>query len=132
MGPTTQKPLRRVFTAEYKARVLKEADAVLAAGIANGIGDLLRREGLYSSHLTEWRRQRESGRLAALAAQKRGPKSTKNPLSDEVARLQRRVARLELELKKAETVIDVQKKVAALLGEILPTVADDEDQRRKQ
>jgi transposase len=87
---------------------------------------LLRREGLYSSHLTDWRRQREGGELVGLAAKKRGPKARKNPLADEVTRLQRENERMKAELAKANTVIDVQRKVAALLGEALPEPTEEE------
>ena len=121
-----ERPKRRTFAAEYKLRIIREADAAVASGVEGAVGELLRREGLYSSHLTEWRRQRETGELAGLAAKKRGRKSRKNPLADEVARLERENARLENELSKAETIIDVQKKVAALLGNTVaePTPED--------
>jgi transposase len=121
-----ERPKRRSFTAEYKLRILREADAAVASGAEGGVGELLRREGLYSSHLTEWRRQRETGELAGLAAKKRGPKARKNPLADEVARLQRENERMKAELAKANTVIDVQRKVAALLGEPLPEPTGEE------
>lgn len=68
-------PKRRSFTAEYKLRIVREADAAVASGVEGAVGELLRREGLYSSHLTAWRKQRESGALADLAAKKRGPKA---------------------------------------------------------
>jgi transposase-like protein len=109
-----EKPARRRFTAEYKLQILKEAEA----GSEHGeIGALLRREGLYSSHLTAWRGQRDQGSLRALAPSKRGRKpKAKNPLSDEVARLERENRKLQKRLGKAELIIDFQKKVAALLG----------------
>ena len=81
---------------------------------------MLRREGLYSSHLTEWRRARDAGELAGLTPQKRGRKPSKPALADEIARLQRQVAKLEQDLYKANTIVDVQKKLASLLGETLP------------
>jgi hypothetical protein len=87
---------------------------------------LLRREGLYSSHLTDWRRQRETGELAALTPKKRGRPPQKNPLADELARLQRENDRLQSELNKANIVIDVQKNLAALLGETLPAPTEEE------
>jgi transposase len=120
------RPKRRRFTAEYKLRIVREADAAVASGVEGAVGALLRREGLYSSHLTEWRHLRDAGELAGLAPKKRGRKSHKNPLADELAKLQRENARLQRELHKANTVIDVQKKVAALLGETLaePTEED--------
>lgn len=105
--------------------ILRQADAALATGEPGAVGALLRREGLYTSHLANWRAQRETGELAALEPKKRGPAPTRNPLADEVARLQRENTKLQEKLRKAEIVIDVQKKVAALLGEILPTVPDD-------
>ena len=104
---------RRRFTAEYKHRILTEADQARGSG---GIGALLRREGLYSSLLTTWRREREAGVRQALAPQKRGPKSKRDPIAEHVQKLQRDNERLTEQLRKAEIVIDVQKKVAALLG----------------
>ena len=109
---------RRRFTAEYKLRILTEADQAKGAG---GIGALLRREGLYSSLLTDWRRERNAANLQAFAPQKRGPKSQDNPLAAEVEQLRRENQRLAEELRKAEIVIDIQKKVAALLGQINPS-----------
>ncbi len=120
------RPKRRSFTAEYKLRIVREADAAVASGVEGAIGELLRREGLYSSHLTEWRKQRDGGSLAGLAAKKRGPKSQKNPLVDENAQLKRELERAKAELAKANTVIDVQRKVAALLGETLPEPTEEE------
>jgi transposase-like protein len=119
------RPTRRTYTAAYKLEILRQADAALATGEPGAVGALLRREGLYTSHLANWRAQRETGELAALEPKKRGPAPTRNPLADEVARLQRENTKLQEKLRKAEIVIDVQKKVAALLGEILPTVPDD-------
>jgi transposase-like protein len=104
---------RRRFTAEYKLRILQEVDRARGSG---GIGALLRREGLYSSVLATWRREREAGVRQALAPQKRGPKSKYNPLAEENQQLRRENQRLTEELRKADIVIDVQKKVAALLG----------------
>jgi len=121
-----ERPKRRAFTAEYKLRIVREADAAVASGAEGAVGELLRREGLYSSHLTEWRRQRESGELAGLAEKKRGPSVRKNPLADENAKLKRELERMKAELTKANTVIDVQRKVAALLGETLPEPTEEE------
>lgn len=121
MPPATPSgPKRRTFTAEYKQRILREADVALGTGTEGAIGELLRREGLYSSHLTEWRRQRAAGKRAGLTPAKRGRKATRTAQADEVERLQRRVAALERELHKAETIIDVQKKLSLLLGVDLP------------
>ena len=105
------KPERRQFSAEYKRRILEEAAACTEAG---QIGALLRREGLYSSNLTHWRQQRAEGSLKALSPKKRGPKP--DPVAAENAALRRRVERLEAELKRAETIIEVQKKLSELLG----------------
>ena len=104
------RPKRRRFTAEYKMRIVEEAETCL------DVGAMLRREGLYSSYLTTWRREYRSGALAALKDDKRGRKKTKNPLEDEVARLQRQNARLTQRLEQAETIIEIQKKVSAMLG----------------
>lgn len=107
------KAKRRRFTADYKQSILEQADQASAAG---GIGALLRREGLFSSHLSTWRRERKAGVLEALTSHKRGPKSKRNPLAEENQKLQRDNQRLTEQLRKAEIIIDVQKKVAALLG----------------
>ncbi len=119
-APKPSKPTRRTFTAEYKLRILREVDDALASGESGAVGALCRREGIFSSHLVTWRKQREAGELAALTPKKRGRKPTRNPLADEVARLEREKAKLEEKLRKAEIVIDVQKKVAALLGKPFP------------
>lgn len=116
---------RRTFTAEYKLRILAEADA--AAGQPGAIGALQRREGLYSSHLVTWRRERQAGILKGLTPHKRGPKSKRNPLEEDNQKLRRENQRLTEELRKAAIVIDVQKKVGALLGWPLPK-ADPEEQ----
>ena len=115
---------RRAFTAEYKLAILAEADA--AAAHPGGIGALLRREGLYSSHLVTWRRERQTGMLKGLTPHKRGPKSKRNPQDEEMQKLHRENQRLTEELRKAAIVIDVQKKVGALLGWPLPK-ADPEE-----
>jgi transposase-like protein len=109
-----ERPVRRRFTAEYKLRILAEADCCTAPG---QLGELLRREGLYSSHLGTWRRQRDEGMLAGLTPKRRGRKAKpKNPLADEVARLQRENRRLQEKLRQAELIIDVQKKVSEMLN----------------
>ena len=115
---------RRRFTADYKQRILAEADQAKGSG---GIGALLRREGLYSSLLTTWRRERKAGALKALAPRKRGPKSKRDPVVAENQQLRRQNQRLTEDLRKAEIVIDVQKKVAALLGRPIVT-PDQQDQ----
>jgi transposase-like protein len=110
---------RRRFTAEYKLRILQEVDAAKGSG---GIGALLRREGLYSSLLKTWRREREAGVRQALSPHKRGPKSKYDPVVEENQQLRRENQRLVEELRKADIVIDVQKKVAALLGRPIDTL----------
>ena len=106
------KAKRRKFSAKYKLRVLDEADNCTEPG---QIGALLRREGLYSSHLSTWRRQREQGLLEALSSKKRGRKG-KDELDRELSRLRRENERLQARLEQAETIIDVQKKLSRLLG----------------
>ncbi len=115
---------RRTFTAEYKLRILAEADA--AATQPGAIGALQRREGLYSSHLVTWRRERQFGILKGLTPHKRGPKSKRSPIAEENQKLRRENERLTEELRKAEIVIDVQKKVGALLGWPLPKAGPEE------
>jgi transposase-like protein len=112
-------PRRRTFTAEFKRQVLAEADACAELG---EVGALLRRHGLYSSHLTEWRRQRDDGTLAGLAPRRRGRKAQeRNPLTVEVARLQGENRRLLARAERAERLVELQKKVAELLGDPLPS-----------
>ncbi len=108
------KAKRRQFTAAYRLRILEEANRCTTSG---EIGQLLRREGLYSSHLSNWRKAQREGSLAALAPKKRGAKAkATNPLEPKVRELESKVARLEKELHKAHTILDVQEKVAGLLG----------------
>ena len=110
---------RRRFTAEYKRRILQAADACAQPG---EVGTLLRREGLYSSHLTTWRQQRQRGELHGLTPAKRGRKA--DPQAAEIARLQRETERLKAQLARAELIIDVQKKLSQMLG--LPETPSDE------
>ena len=109
-----ERTLRRRFSAEYKLRILGEAEACSQSG---EIGALLRREGLYSAHLSKWRRQRDAGALAALG-RPRGRKPS-DPRDAAIAALERRTERAEAELEKARRVIEVQGNVSALLGELL-------------
>ena len=109
------KPKRRQQSAEYKLRILQELDACSGKG---EIGAVLRREGLYSSLVSKWREQREKGSLNGLSGQKRGPKV--DPNAAELARLQRENKRLKEQLERAELIIEVQKKVARLMGETHP------------
>ena len=114
------RPRRRTFTAADKLRILRQVDE---AG-PGGIGAILRREGLYSSLLTDWRRQRDAGAYEALKAVRRGPKAAVlHPLAAEHAQLLRDHKNLTLRLQRAEAVIEIQKKVALLLG---LTIASDE------
>jgi len=115
-----ERPQRRQFTAEYKARILREVEQALASGEQGAVGALLRREGLFSSLISSWRAARDRGELAGLAPKKRGRKASKNPLTSEVERLQRMNAHLENELEKARIVISVQKKLSLLLGKSIP------------
>ena len=119
-----EKAKRRQFTAEYKRSIVAQAEACRDDG---AIGALLRGEGLYSSHLTTWRRQKEQGELDALTPKKRGRKSTAHPLTEENQRLRKENARLSRRLEQAELIIDVQKKVSALLGISLPEVKSGEE-----
>ena len=109
------KAKRRQHPAEYKLRILREVDACKGTG---EVGALLRREGLYSSLVSKWREQRERGSLSGLSEQKRGPKV--DPNAAELARLQRENKRLKEQLERAELIIDVQKKVAQLVGTTPP------------
>jgi len=118
------RPRRRRFTAEYKRSILDQADAAQDSG---AIGTLLRREGLYASHLATWRRQRKQGELDALTAKKRGPKVVVSPLVKQNRELQAANLRLTKKLKNAELIIEVQKKVAALLGNPIPNIQIDEE-----
>ena len=106
------KPVRRRFTSEYKLRIIEEADRCTDPG---EVGRLLRREGLYTSHLAAWRKAARTGSFKALS-KKRGRRSERNPLEEKVRKLERENARLEKELHKARLIIDVQGKVAGLLG----------------
>jgi len=116
-----EKAKRRQYSAEYKQRILREAETSRATG---EIGALLRREGLYSSHLTTWRRQCERGELEGLSPQKRGPKADAQAI--ELGKLKRENERLRERLRKAELIIEVQKKVSQILGVALPESDQDE------
>ena len=118
----TAKTERRRFTSKYKLSILDKADQCNGLG---EIGALLRREGLYSSHLSHWRQARRDGTLQALAPHKRGPKSNPDVAqAREVAALQKKVSKLQGELSKAHIIIDVQKK----LSTILAALPDDENE----
>lgn len=113
------KAKRRTFSAEYKLRILDEAAACRTASVR---GALLRREGLYGSHLTYWRRELRTGAMAGLKPKKRGPKADAH--ADEIAQLRRELARLQAKLERAETIIEVQKKLSLLLGLSTPNETD--------
>lgn len=117
-----ERPQRRRFTAEYKLSILRELDVCSESG---QVGAVLRREGLYSSHIVDWRRQRDAGSLQALGA-KRGRKPT-HPLERKVERLERQNDRLRRRVEQAEKIIEVQKKVSELLGIPLAPTSDDEE-----
>ena len=125
LGPpdpeVAEKPKRRRFSAEYRLRIVREADSCTEPG---AVGALLRREGLYSSLLTAWRRQRDAGALEGLRSKKRGPKAKE--VDPRVKRLEREVLQLKRELEQAETIIEIQKKVAGMLGIPLRTSEPDE------
>jgi transposase-like protein len=108
------KPRRRVYTAEYKRRILREADACTTPG---AVGALLRREGLYSSHLVAWRRARRRGELAALTPKQRGRKPMPvDPRDRKIAELERQLVQMTGRAERAEALVDAQKKLALLLG----------------
>ena len=110
----TAKPTRRRYTADYKHRILREAETCTRSG---ELGALLRREGLYSSNLTVWRKQRERGEIEGLAQKKRGPlPKEKSPLAAKVATLERENQRLKARSERAEGLVELQKKVSEILG----------------
>ena len=112
------KARRRRFAAEYKRRILEEAAVCRKPG---ELGALLRREGLYSSHLTAWRAAAKRGELAALGAKRRGPRPARPaPGQQRIAALEREVRRLQARAERAEALVEVQKKLAELLGLELP------------
>jgi transposase-like protein len=116
------KPVRRRFTAEYKLRILREVERAKEPG---EIGAILRREGLYSSHLSHWRRERDRVAKAALAARKRGPK--RRAEDPRIKQLEREKARLERRLRRAEIIIEFQKKLSEELGIPLKPHENDEN-----
>lgn len=106
-----EKARRRQFSAKYKLDILAQADKCTPGEI----GSLLRREGLYSSHLSNWRRQRDAGALTALS-KPRGRKPSASVEKKRIAELEREVTRLRHKLEQAETIIEVQKKLSQMLG----------------
>ena len=120
------KAKRRGFKAEYKQLVLNEVDRAAATGLAGAVGAILRREGLYSSHLAAWRRAREAGELSGLTPKRRGPAPKQRNENDiEKAELRKKLAVAEARLKRAEGLLELQKEVAELLGEELPKSGDE-------
>jgi transposase-like protein len=115
------RPQRRRFSAEYRLHIVKQADACKEPG---ELGALLRREGLYSSLLTNWRRQRDHGALREMGARRRGPKP--RPVDPRVKQLEAENRRLQRKLQRAETIITLQKKVAEILGIPLKPLDSDE------
>ena len=115
---------RRRFTADYKRKMLRQAEQCKESG---QIGALLRREGLYWSNLSKWRKQRESGELAGLTAKRRGPqRREKNPLADRVQELEQDNERLKRRAQRAEGMVEVQKKISEILGiELVKSVETD-------
>jgi len=115
----TEKAKRRAFTAEYKRKIVKEAEACKGPG---EIGALLRREGLYSSHLTTWRQARDRGELAPGAAtKKRGPQPAPvDPRDKKIAEMERQIAKLTTRAERAEAIAEIQNKLAALLERPFP------------
>ena len=126
--PDPEVPLkarRRRFSAQYKKKILEEAD--VCKGKPGAMGALLRREGLYSSHLTTWRKQREKAELDGLSPKKRGRKAKPiNPLARKVRELESETRRLQKQLDKAETIISFQKKLSEMLGISLDQKENDE------
>ena len=114
----TEKAKRRAFTAEYKRRILVEAGTCTKLG---EIGALLRREGIYSSHLADWRKARTRGEIAGLAPKKRGPEKKSDANSLKVAELTRETEKLRARAERAEALVELQKKVSEILGIALPT-----------
>jgi transposase-like protein len=114
----SSKPQRRRFTAEYKRKILAEATTCTERG---ALGALLRREGLYSSHLSEWRAAAARGEIAGLTPKRRGPAPrVSDPRDKQIAELERRLARAERRAERAEGLVELQKKVSELLGIQLP------------
>ena len=121
----SDRPKRRRFTAKYKLAILRELDACTEPGEA---GAVLRREGLYSSHISVWRRKRAAGELQGLTPKKLGrPRKQRNPLHSENERLQRRNARLQEELRKARLIIEVQKKLGMIADISMLELSDSDD-----
>lgn len=126
---TVERPRRRTFTAAYKSQILDAVDACEPGAI----GTLLRQAGLYSSHLTDWRRERDAGGLAALAPKRRGP-SLRTGVAEqkEIEKLEKKVAALEQRLQQAQMIIDLQKKLHDILGIPLGSPPPNEEPTRSR
>jgi transposase-like protein len=122
-SPDNDRRQRRRFSAEEKARILKEADACTERG---ELGELLRREGIYSSHLATWRAQREQQGLTGLQPKRPGPKPAKDAKDRRIEQQEKRIAKLEKELRISKGLIDLQIKAHEILGIALPRVEDSE------
>jgi transposase len=117
----SSKATRRVFSAKYKEKILREADA--CAGQRGAVGALLRREGIYSSHLTAWRKEARAG----LETKKRGPKQTVDARDRKIAELERKLNRVTQRAERAEALVALQKKVSQILGIALPEPPDGDE-----
>jgi transposase-like protein len=127
----SSKARRRRFTAEYKRNLLREIEECTRTGEKTGeIGAILRREGLYSSHLTSWRQEAERRELAALAPQKRGPKPKTDERDRKITEMEREISRLTKRAERAELICEIQKKVSSILGVELPPPPPDSDGKR--
>ena len=123
-----EKAKRRRFTAKDKKRILEAADRCVESGETGGVAALLRREGIYSSHLANWRQARDRGELAGLEPKKRGPRRKVLDARDlKIAALEREMAHMEVRARKAEAIIDLQKKVSEILGIQLPELPPEKD-----
>jgi transposase len=120
-------PTKRLYTPEFKQRVLHEIAALGASGDRGAQGAFLRREGLHWATVQRWQREAEKAELSALTPKKRGRKPTRDAAGEELARLRRQNERLQEKLRKAEIIIDVQKKLSALLGVTLPPPPDEDE-----
>lgn len=121
-APQNDRRQRRKFSAEEKLRILDEADGCKTRG---SLGELLRREGIYSSHLSSWRSQRDRLGIPGLDGQRRGPKPKKDDKDKAIDRLEREKAKLEKELRIANGLIDLQRKAHEILGIALPRVEEE-------
>ena len=124
-----ERPARRRFTSEFKRRILRELDELRASADPGAMAALLRREGIGRSLVARWRRQRDEAEEAALGPRKRGRKSVHNSMVDELERQRREIECLKTKLEKAELIIDVQKKLSALLGIQMPANRDEGDEK---